>query len=266
VVLKNMLSAIGAYKLYEKWIWQQVKGGVKPEHIAIILDGNRRWANEKEKDPWLLQDKWGHVNGANTVEQLLDWCHTLHVKSVTLYTFSTENFNRNSEEVQKIMEVAEERFRKLLKDPRLHRDKICVKVIGRTNLLPKSLQESITDIENATANYDSYFWNFAFAYGGRAEIVDAAKTIAGKVKTGELELSDVTESTIEKYLYTSHMTKQDPDMIIRTSGEERLSGFLLWQAAYSELLFLDVYWPDFRFIDLLRAIRTFQNRKRRFGK
>jgi tritrans,polycis-undecaprenyl-diphosphate synthase [geranylgeranyl-diphosphate specific] len=196
---------------------------------------------------------------------LLDWCHMINVKYVTLYTFSTENFSRKSDEVQKIMQIAEERFRKLLTDERIHRDKVHVKVIGRVNLLPKSLQESIADVEKATASYDSYFWNFAFAYGGRAEIVDAAKTIAEKVKNGELELADVNESTFEKYLYTSHMDKQDPDMIIRTSGEERLSGFLLWQAAYSELLFLDVYWPDFRFIELLRAIRTFQQRKRRFG-
>jgi tritrans,polycis-undecaprenyl-diphosphate synthase [geranylgeranyl-diphosphate specific] len=256
-----MLSFIGAYKLYQKWLWQQVKDDVKPEHIAIILDGNRRWANEMELNPWL-----GHKHGADTVELLLDWCHMLNVKYVTLYTFSTENFTRNSEEVEKIMQIAEERFRKLLKDERLHRDKVHVKVIGRANLLPKGLQESITDIEKATENYDCYFWNFAFAYGGRAEIVDAAKTIASKVKSGDLDLDDVSESTFEKYLYTSHMDKQDPDIVIRTSGEQRLSGFLLWQAAYSELLFLDVFWPEFRLIDLLRAIRTFQRRKRRFGK
>jgi tritrans,polycis-undecaprenyl-diphosphate synthase [geranylgeranyl-diphosphate specific] len=260
-MLKRMLSFIGAYKLYQKWLWQQVKDDVKPEHIAIILDGNRRWANEMELNPWL-----GHKHGADTVELLLDWCHMLNVKYVTLYTFSTENFTRNSEEVEKIMQIAEERFRKLLKDERLHRDKVHVKVIGRANLLPKGLQESITDIEKATENYDCYFWNFAFAYGGRAEIVDAAKTIASKVKSGDLDLDDVTESTFEKYLYTSHMDKQDPDIVIRTSGEQRLSGFLLWQAAYSELLFLDVFWPEFRLIDLLRAIRTFQRRKRRFGK
>lgn len=260
-MLKRMLSFIGAYKLYQKWLWQQVKGEVKPEHIAIILDGNRRWANENELNPWL-----GHKQGADTVELLLDWCHMLNVKYVTLYTFSTENFTRKSEEVEKIMQIAEERFRKLLKDERLHRDKVHVKVIGRVNLLPEGLQESIADIEKATENYDCYFWNFAFAYGGRAEIVDATKTIAMKVKSGELSLDEVTESTFEKYLYTSHMDKQDPDIIIRTSGETRLSGFLLWQAAYSELLFLDVYWPEFRLIDLLRAIRTFQRRKRRFGK
>ena len=227
-MLKNMLSFIGAYKLYERWLWLQVKGGVKPEHVAIILDGNRRWANEQESHPHplVLQDKWGHRTGADTVEQLLDWTHMLDVKYVTLYTFSTENFSRKSEEVEKIMQIAEERFRKLLMDERIHRDKVHVKIIGRVNLLPKSLQEAIADVEKATETYDRYFWNFAFAYGGRAEIVDAAKTIAEKVKSGELNVDDVSESTFEKYLYTAHMDKQDPDMIIRTSGEERLSGFL----------------------------------------
>jgi tritrans,polycis-undecaprenyl-diphosphate synthase [geranylgeranyl-diphosphate specific] len=224
------------------------------------LDGNRRWASENDLNPWL-----GHKKGAEKVEQLLEWCDKLNVKFVTLYTFSTENFRRSPQEVEEIMRIAEEKFRKLLTNERIHRNKVHVKVIGRVNLLPESLQQLIADVEKATANYDNQFLNFAFAYGGRAEIVDAAKTIAEKVKNGELYLDDVDESTFEKYLYTSHMAKQDPDLIIRTSGEERLSGFLLWQSAYSELCFLDVYWPDFRLIDLLRAMRTFQNRKRRYG-
>jgi tritrans,polycis-undecaprenyl-diphosphate synthase [geranylgeranyl-diphosphate specific] len=260
VVLKKLLSIIGTYKIYEKWLWHQVKNGEKLEHIAIILDGNRRWASENDLNPWL-----GHKKGAEKVEQLLEWCDMLNVKFVTLYTFSTENFRRSPQEVEEIMRIAEEKFRKLLTNERIHRNKVHVKVIGRVNLLPESLQQLIADVEKATANYDNQFLNFAFAYGGRAEIVDAAKTIAGKVKNGELYLDDVDESTFEKYLYTSHMAKQDPDLIIRTSGEERLSGFLLWQSAYSELCFLDVYWPDFRLIDLLRAMRTFQNRKRRYG-
>jgi tritrans,polycis-undecaprenyl-diphosphate synthase [geranylgeranyl-diphosphate specific] len=259
-VLKRLLSVIGIYKLYEKWLWYQVKNGAKLEHIAIILDGNRRWASENEINPWL-----GHKRGAETVEQLLDWCEKLGVKFVTLYTFSTENFRRSPGEIEEIMRIAGEKFRKLLTDERIHRNKVHVKVIGRVNLLPESLQELISNVEKATANYDNQFLNFAFAYGGRAEIVDATKTIAEKVKNGELNLDDVDESTFEKYLYTSHMPKQDPDLIVRTSGEARLSGFLLWQSAYSELCFLDVYWPDFRLIDLLRAIRTFQKRKRRYG-
>jgi tritrans,polycis-undecaprenyl-diphosphate synthase [geranylgeranyl-diphosphate specific] len=260
MVLKRFLTVIGAYKLYERWLWYQVKNGERLEHIAIILDGNRRWASENDLNPWL-----GHKKGAETVEQLLDWCLKLDVKFVTLYTFSMENFRRSPSEVEAIMRIAEEEFRKLLTDERIHRNKTHVKVIGRIGLLPESLQQLIADVEKATADYDRMFLNFAFAYGGRAEIVDAAKKIAEEVKTGELELDNVDETTFEKYLYTSHMPKQDPDLIVRTSGEARLSGFLLWQSAYSELCFLDVFWPDFRFIDLLRAMRTFQNRKRRYG-
>jgi tritrans,polycis-undecaprenyl-diphosphate synthase [geranylgeranyl-diphosphate specific] len=259
-VLTRVLEIIGVYKAYEKWLWQQVKNDTPPEHIALILDGNRRWASQKEMNPWL-----GHQKGADTVEQLLEWCLKVNVKYITLYAFSTENFARNSKEVDQIMNIAAERFLKLLTDDRVHRNKVQVRVLGRTNMLPPDLQKRIKDVEVATAVYNNHFLNFAFAYGGRAEIVDAARIIAEQVKAGQIEPQDIDESTIEKYLYTAHMDKQEPDLIIRTSGEERLSGFLVWQSAYSELVFLDVYWPDFRFIDLLRAIRTFQRRKRRFG-
>lgn len=259
-MIKRFLSVIGAYKLYEKWLWHQVKNGFKPEHIAIILDGNRRWASEKTLDPW-----FGHERGAEKVEQLLDWCLELDVKSITLYAFSTENFLRSRNEVEEIMRIAEEEFRKILTDERIHKNKVHVKVIGRVNLLPENLQQLIMDVEKVTRDYGEHFLNVALAYGGRAEIVDAARKIAEKVKEGMLDPEKVDEQIFEQYLYTSHMLKQDPDLIIRTSGEERLSGFLLWQSAYSELCFLDVYWPDFRVIDLLRAVRTFQNRKRRFG-
>lgn len=259
-MLKGFFSAIGAYKFYRKWLWHQVKNGVKPDHIAIILDGNRRWASEKALNPW-----FGHEKGAERVDQLLGWCLKLDVKSITLYAFSTENFRRSKNEVKEIMRIAKEEFEKILTDERIHKNKVHVKVIGRLSLLPKDLQQLIMDVENATQSYDEHFLNLALAYGGRAEIVDAAKKIADKVHEGKLNPEEIDEQVFEKYLYTSHMSKQDPDLIIRTSGEERLSGFLLWQSAYSELCFLDVYWPGFRFIDLLRAVRTFQRRKRRFG-
>ncbi len=259
-MIKTFLSLIGAYKFYERWLWHQVKDGFKPEHIAIILDGNRRWASSKALGPW-----FGHEKGAEKVEQLLDWCLKLDVKSVTLYAFSTENFKRPKNEVKEIMRIAEEEFRNILTDERIHKNKVRVKFIGRVKLLPENLQKLILDVEKATQNYDEHFLNIAFAYGGRAEIVDAAKKIAEKAQKGELNPEKVDEQTFEKYLYTSHLPQQDPDLIIRTSGEERLSGFLLWQSAYSELCFLDVYWPDFRAIDLLRAVRTFKKRKRRFG-
>jgi tritrans,polycis-undecaprenyl-diphosphate synthase [geranylgeranyl-diphosphate specific] len=246
--------------MYERWLWHQVKNGVKPEHIAIILDGNRRWAYEKALNPW-----FGHEKGAEKVEQLIDWCLKLDVKSITLYAFSTENFQRSRKEVEAIMRIAEEEFRKILTDERIHKNKVRIKFLGRLGLLPEGMQGLIGDVERATQDYDERFLNIAFAYGGRAEIVDAARKIAEEARRGELNPEKVDEETFEKYLYTSHMTKQDPDLIIRTSGEERLSGFLLWQSAYSELFFLDVYWPDFRLIDLLRAVRTFENRRRRFG-
>lgn len=259
-MFKTLLSAVGAYRIYQGWLWRQVKNGEKPEHIAIILDGNRRWASEK-----VLNPLFGHEKGAEKVEDLLDWCLKLDVKSVTLYTFSTENFRRTPDEVGEIMRIAEAWFGKLLTDERIYKDKVRVKVIGRVSLLPESLQKLIKEVENATQDYSDHFLNFAFAYGGRAEIVDAARKIAEEVHEGKLDPEKVDEKTFEQYLYTSHMPQPDPDLIIRTSGEERLSGFLLWQSAYSELCFLDVFWPDFRLIDLLRAVRTFQKRKRRFG-
>jgi tritrans,polycis-undecaprenyl-diphosphate synthase [geranylgeranyl-diphosphate specific] len=260
-MLQEILSSVGIYKLYEKWLQHQVKDGNKPEHIAIILDGNRRWASEKSLDPWL-----GHSFGARKIEQLLEWCLNLNVTSVTLYAFSTENFQRVKKEVEEIMRIAEEELRKILTDERIHKNKVRVKFIGRLGLLPKSLQQLVWEVEQATKSYDQHFLNVALAYGGRAEIVDAARNIAREVETGELKLDAIDEQVFEKYLYTAYLPKQDPDLIIRTSGEERLSGFLLWQSAYSELCFLDVYWPEFRRIDLLRAMRTYQQRKRKFGK
>jgi len=259
-MLKTLLSAVGVYKAYEKWLWHQVKGGLKPEHIAIILDGNRRWASERLLNPWV-----GHHYGADKTKDLLGWCLDLGVKSITLYAFSTENFQRPPEEVGEIMKIAEEKLRDILEDERIHRHKVRVKVIGRLSLLPKGLQRMIRKVEGATKDYDEHFLNVALAYGGRAEIVDATREIAKKVEKGELTPEGIDEGVFESHLYTAYMSKQDPDLIIRTSGEERLSGFFLWQCAYSELCFLDVYWPDFRRIDLLRAVRTYQMRKRRFG-
>jgi tritrans,polycis-undecaprenyl-diphosphate synthase [geranylgeranyl-diphosphate specific] len=259
-MLKGLLSAIGAYKLYERWLWNQIKNGKMPEHIAIILDGNRRWASGRLYESWI-----GHKFGADRASQLLDWCLDLGVRCVTLYSFSTENFYRAEREVEEILFLVEQKLREILTDERIRTNEVRVKVIGRTSLLPKKLQELIRKVEDMTKKYDKQFLTVALAYGGRAEIVDAAKKIAEKVLKGELHIDKIDEDVFEKSLYTSHMPT-DPDLIIRTSGEERLSGFLLWQSAYSELCFLDIHWPDFRRIDLLRAVRTYQHRKRRFGK
>ncbi len=259
-MLQGLLSLLGIYKIYEKWLWFQINKEKKPEHIAIILDGNRRWASNKSLIPGV-----GHRHGANKIEDLMDWCIELEAKSITLYAFSTENFLRAPKEVEEIMKLIEEKLRSILENERIHQHKIRVKAIGRIDMLPKSIQQVIQRVEESTKEYDQRFLNVALAYGGRAEIVDATKKITKEVLKGKLKTEDINEKIFENYLYTAHMPKQDADLIIRTSGEERLSGFLSWQSAYSELCFVDVNWPDFRLIDLLRAVRTYQRRKRRFG-
>lgn len=259
-MLRSLLSAIGVYKVYKRWLRMQIEAKERPEHIGIILDGNRRWALVRDMIPWQ-----GHREGAEKVKKFLDWCVDLGIKTVTLYAFSMENFQRSKREVAEIMKLAEENLEEILRSESIHRNKVCVRAIGRLTQLPQSVQQLIQKVEEATTDYDQFYLNLALAYGGRAEIVDAAKQIVSKVEMGEMRPDEIDEGVFEEHLYTSFLPKQDPDLIIRTSGEARLSGFLLWQSAYSELFFVDVYWPEFREIDLLRAIRCFQQRHRRFG-
>ncbi|MHA1185999.1 MAG: polyprenyl diphosphate synthase [Candidatus Heimdallarchaeota archaeon] len=247
------------YKIYEKRLWNQIKNGRKPHHIGVILDGNRRFAKKKG-----LDGKEGHTFGADKVELLLHWCLKLKIKIITLYAFSTENFNRSPEEVKKIMELLIERLKKITAEPLIMENKVMVKFIGRREFLPKEINKLIDDIEEKTKDHNNFRLNVAVSYGGRAEIVDAVKKIVEKVQNKELEISKINEEIISKNLYTKGIP--DPDLIIRTSGEERLSGFLLWQSAYSELYFIDIYWPAFRKIDLWRAVRVYQQRERRYGK
>jgi len=232
-----------------------------PEHVGIILDGNRRWAWEKQ-----LTIEDGHFMGAKVGEELLDWTVELGIKTLTLYVFSTENFERQSDEVKGLLKLIEGEARRLGSDRRLHSNMVRVKILGRTDLLPNSLQVALVDIEKSTKNYSHHFLNVAIAYTGRAEIVDATKKIIEDVNQGVLSSQQLDEDTFMKYLYTAHLPNPNPDLVIRTSGEERLSGFLLWQSAYSELVFVDVYWPGFRKIDFLRALRLYQRRHRRFGR
>jgi tritrans,polycis-undecaprenyl-diphosphate synthase [geranylgeranyl-diphosphate specific] len=252
---------LGVYRVYEGRLKAEVKKHPVPSHIGIILDGNRRWAANHG-----VSFELGHEQGADTAEQMLDWCHELGIQSVTLYALSTENLSRSPAEVGEILKLLEERLRKLLSDERIYRYKVHVKAIGNQDLLPDSLRGVLRDIEEKTADFNGHYLNIAVAYGGRAEITDMVRSIAEDVKGGKIQPGDITESTIEKKLYTSHLPNPEPELIIRTSGEERISGFLLWQGAYSELVFTDTFWPDFRLIDLMRAIRTYQKRGRRFGK
>jgi len=232
-----------------------------PNHIAIILDGNRRWA----KRNLTIQEK-GHFKGADAVENLLDWCEELDIKIITLYVLSSENLDRKNDELDYLYELIHKRLEKLYNDPRLQKNKMRVKAIGTIELLPESIKDVLKRLDEVTKNYDNHFLNIAIAYGGQDELVDAVKKIGTKIKNGELDANEINKEVIEANLYTSHLPQSSPDMILRTSGEKRMSGFLLWQSAYSELVFLDVFWPEFRKIDLMRAIRTFQKRKRRIGK
>ncbi len=259
-VLEKTLKYLGVYKLYEKWLEDNVKSKPMPLHVGVILDGNRRWARSKG-----IPLEESYRIGAKKVENLLNWCLKLGIKILTIYAFSTENFRRKPEEVEAVMRVLEEMLQRALKDERIHRYEVKVKALGRTWLLPTNIQRLLRELEEATTSYSKYYLNVAVAYGGRAEIIDAVKKLSELIAKGELKPEEVSEELFEKFLYTSHLPHPHPDLIIRTSGEERLSGFLLWQSAYSELCFLEVYWPEFRYIDLLRAIRTYQRRQRRFG-
>ncbi len=254
----NILSPF--YRLYERVLWRQIRNGPQPHHIGLIVDGNRRFA----KIQGLVNSNEGHSAGSEKLEYFLSWCRELNIKIVTLYAFSTENFNRSDEEVDYLMDLILTKLKDFQHDPMIKSEQVKIKVIGRREDLSEEMIREIENIESMTCDHGNFQINIAISYGGRAEIVDAVKKIALEVKTGELELSDINEQIFSRYLYTEGIP--DPDLIIRTSGEERLSGFLSWQSAYSELYFTEVYWPAFRMIDFWRAIRVFQQRERRFGK
>ena len=249
------------YSLYERRLESQILKNSLPNHIAIILDGNRRWAKYN-----LVAIGSGHFMGADKAEELLNWIHDLGIKITTLYVLSTENLDRKDEEVDNIYRLLQSKLERLYNDSRIHRRQMKIKAIGNIKLLPIHLQEILNKLEEETAMYNSMFLNIAVAYGGQEELVDAIRKIAIMTKTGELSVEDIDEKVIESCLYTSHLPQPEPDLILRTSGEKRLSGFLIWQSAYSELVFMDVFWPEFRKIDLMRAIRTYQLRIRRFGR
>ncbi|MHC1680049.1 MAG: polyprenyl diphosphate synthase [Methanomassiliicoccales archaeon] len=248
-----------AYQTYEKRLFKEVMEGDIPEHVAIIMDGNRRFAQEIG-----LAVHEGHVKGKDKLEEVMEWCREMGIKVLTVYAFSTENLNRDENEVHYLMQLFEESFLKLAEDQRIHKNRIKVTVLGQRELLPDHVIKAIETAENRTKDYDNYFYNIALAYGSRQEMITAIKRIACKVKDGEITVDDINEKMVSSFLYTADF--KDPDLVLRTSGEERVSNFLLWQLAYSELYFTDVFWPGFRKVDFLRAIRTYQDRQRRFGK
>ncbi|MEW6062801.1 MAG: polyprenyl diphosphate synthase [Nanoarchaeota archaeon] len=234
----------------------KASNGKIPKHIGIILDGNRRFAKRLMLKPYK-----GHEWGYKKVEKLLDWCKELNIKELTLYTFSVENFNRPKKEFNYLMKLFREAFNALRKEKKKIKD-LRINFIGRLKMFPKDVQKSMYKLMEETKKHKKYIINFAMAYGGRAEIIDATRKIASLVKKGKLSINKINESIFEKGLYL----KSQPDMIIRTS-EQRLSGFLLWQSAYSEIIFLpNKLWPEFTKRDLVKCIDDYNNRERRFGK
>ncbi len=247
------------YKIYEWYISRNLKPENMPKHIAVIMDGNRRYT--KLMGNMEIID--GHKRGVSTLEKVLDWSIELGIEIVTAYAFSTENFNRPPKEVEGLMNLFQREFEGIAKNPKIHKNEVRIKAVGNLNLLPENVREAIKIAEDATSSYDKRIVNIAIGYDGRMEIIDAIKKISKEVKDGKLDCEEIDEDMVNRNLYTAGL--EDPNLIIRTSGEERLSGFLLWQSSYSELYFCDSLWPELRKVDFLRALRSYQERERRFG-
>lgn len=226
-----------------------------PEHIAIIMDGNRRWAKANNLD--VTQ---GHKEGAENLKRIAKFANKIGIKYMTVYAFSTENWKRTKEEVGALMKLLKFYIMDFFKS---YDENIKIKVIGRVKDLPKDIQEEIRKVEDKTKNNTGLVLNIAFNYGGRDEITTAVRKIVEKVQNGEINIEDINEQLISNCLYTAG--EPDPDLLIRTSGEERISNFLPWQISYSEFVFTEKYWPEYGENELLESIAIFQKRTRRFG-
>ena len=260
----RMLLLRPFYTLYRLRLEAEASTWNIPRHIGIIMDGNRRFARNQQ----LLRVTDGHVRGADKLDEVLNWCEELGVSVMTVWIFSLDNFQRDPAEVDMLMELFERKFLELVTHPRIHQNQIRVRSLGKVDVLPESVQGAIRDAEAATCHYTRRALNIGVAYGGREEIIDAfarfLRDQAAKGVSTEQIADRLDPDCIAPYLYTSQ--QPDPDLIIRTSGEVRLSGFLLWQSVYSEYYFCDTFWPAFRKIDFLRALRDYNDRRRRFGR
>ncbi|MCL5880973.1 MAG: polyprenyl diphosphate synthase [Candidatus Thermoplasmatota archaeon] len=245
-------------EVYEKVLLDEVKGGTIPNHIGIITDGNRRYARSLG-----LSENEGHVKGKQKLEEVLEWCMEVGVKIVTVYGFSTENFQRDRKEVDFLFHLINDALLDLLDDQRIYKNRIRVRIIGEKSRLPAFLTDTIALVERTTNGFNDFKFNLAIGYGGREEIISAIKRMYNEIQAGKFSIDDVTEARFREYLYDRELP--DPDLIFRTSGEERISNFLLWQSAYSELYFSDVNWPELKKGDFLKAILSYQKRKRRYG-
>lgn len=240
--------------IYERVLRHEISGA--PAHVAVIQDGNRRYAREKGSDT-----ESGHRAGAETTERILEWCSELGVEELTVYAFSTENFDRPPAEREHLFELLEEKLYEFADAERVHDEEVRVRAIGETDRLPERVQEAITYAENRTSAYEAFTLNVAVAYGGRTELLGATRAVARAVEQGDLDPAAVTTETIEERLYGGDV--RDVDLIVRTGGDERTSNFLPWHANGNEAaaFFCTPYWPEFSKIDFLRAIRTYEARE-----
>jgi undecaprenyl diphosphate synthase len=227
-----------------------------PQHVAVIMDGNGRWAKQRG-----LPRIEGHRRGANTLKEMLRYCKDLGIQTLTAYAFSTENWGRPTGEVNFLMTLFERLLQKELRE--MEAEEVCINFIGDITPLPPSLQQEIHHSMERTKNNKGVFFNVAINYGSRHEIVKVCQILAEKVQRGEIKSEQIDERAIAKHLYTS--ASSDPDLLIRTSGEMRLSNFLLWQLAYTEIYVTDTLWPDFNHQQFDQALMAFQQRDRRFG-
>lgn len=237
----------------------RIAKGALPRHISIIMDGNRRFA-------WGLRigTEIGHRHGKEKLKEVMDWIMDMGIPHLTVYALSTENLSsRDSDELQSLFDLYVAGLNEISEDERIHARGVRVRVVGRTEKLPIRINEAIKNAEEKTEGYSNFTFTVCLAYGGREEIVDAVKGIATDHASGNLSLEQIDTNEISKRLYDADIP--DPDLVIRTSGEERVSNFLLWQIAYSELYFTDVHWPSFTKADLYDAIETYQMRRRRYG-
>ncbi len=230
--------------------------GAMPRHVAIIMDGDRRWAKERG-----LKITEGHRHGRESLRDIVRACGQLEIEALTLYTFSSENWNRPRHEVAALMHWLEESLRD--ETPELHENDVRLSAIGRLDALPDKVRRALDNALAETAHNTGLCLNLALNYGGRAELVDACRTLARRVRDGALDPDAIDEAAIDQTLYTAGLP--DPDLLIRCSGEMRLSNFLPWQLVYTEIYFTPVFWPDFRRHHLYEAVREFQRRQRRFG-
>ena len=251
-----MLSGLGlrATRAYERLLHREIDGA--PAHVAIIQDGNRRYARKRGGS---AND--GHREGADTTERVLEWCQELGVEELTLYAFSTENFNRPAEEREALFDLLCEKLREFADADQVHEEEVCIRALGAIERLPPRVQEAVDYAERRTRGYDRFRLNIALAYGGRNELLSAARDVARAVDAGELDPADIDVAAVEERLYDRAV--RDVDLIIRTGGDERTSNFLPWHANGNEaaVFFCAPYWPEFSKVDLLRAIRTYQARE-----